>query len=476
MSLHTLSIKQAHEGLTQKKFSCKELTQSCLDRVNAQQESINAFITVTDEYALKQADAVDTKINQGSQLDILEGIPCGVKDNMLVQDILCTSGSKILSNYQAPYNATVIEKLKENGYVLIGKTNLDEFSMGSSTENSYFGPTKNPHDITRVPGGTSGGSAAAVADNQVIYALGSDTGGSIRQPAALCGCVGLKPTYGRISRYGLIAMTSSFDQIGPLTKNVHDAAYVLDALYGHDKRDATSVVRKEDYNFADIEPTVAGKRIGYAPSILVAGMDPEIKTAIEDSLKKLEQAGAELVEVELPHLKYSLAAYYLILFAESSSNLARFDGIRYGYRVDDDNLQDLYERTRGEGFGTEVQRRIMLGTYVLSAGYYDAFYKKAQKLRSLIMQDYANVFKQVDCLVTPTTPNPAFEIGSLTTDPLTMYLEDVYTVAINVAGVPALSMPCGMTSQTLPIGIQFIASHFNEKTLFEVAGGFEKLT
>lgn len=475
MDLHTLNIEQAHKGLVEKDFSCEELTKSSLKRAHDRNGEINSFITITEELALAQAKKVDEKITQGDKIGVLEGIPAALKDNITVQGVRSTAGSQMLKDYIAPYNATVVNRLSDAGYVLIGKTNMDEFAMGSSTENSSFGTTKNPHDITRVPGGSSGGSAAAVADDQVIYALGSDTGGSIRQPAALCGCVGFKPTYGRISRYGLMAMASSLDQIGPFTKTVRDSAFVFDALYGKDPHDTTSVKRKENHAFSEVEYSLQGKRIGYAPETLTDAIDPEIKKTFEDSLKQMQQAGAEIVEVSMPHLKYALAAYYLIVFAEVSSNMGRYDGIRYGQSIPGQDLHEMYEKTRGATLGKEVQRRIMLGTYVLSAGYYDAYYKKAQKLRSLIIQDYAQVFKQVDCFVTPTTPSTAFKLGEFIDDPLTLYLEDIYTVPLNVAGLPGMSVPAGMSSKNLPIGIQFVASHFNEKTLFEVAGGFEHL-
>lgn len=473
--LNELTLQKAHNALTTKQCSAEELTKACFDRIHDRQSDLKAFITLMEDSAYEQARLTDAKIARGEKIGVLEGVPCALKDNILVKDEICTAGSKMLKDYRAPYDATVIDRLRKSGSIFLGKTNMDEFAMGSSTENSFFGSTKNPYDMTRVTGGSSGGSAAAVADNQSIYSLGSDTGGSIRQPAAFCGLVGLKPTYGRVSRYGLIAMTSSFDQIGPLTKNITDSAIVFDAIYGHDKHDLTTISREESEPFSNINVDLRGKRIGYSPDIFVDGMDEEIKKTILDSLKKMENAGAEIVIVDIPHLRYALAAYYLIVPAEISSNLARFDGLRYGNGSDKKDLKSWYESVRAEGFGKEVQRRIILGTYVLSSGYYDAYYKRAQKLRGLLINEYNEAFRRVDCMVTPTTPSTAFSLGSHTDDPLTMYLEDIYTVSINVVGVPAISMPCGFSSHGLPIGIQFIAPHFGERALFSIGAGFESL-
>jgi len=473
--LHTLDIRQAHDGLVKKEFTAVALVEACLAQIDERQAEINAFITIDHEGARQQAQAVDEKIARGEEIGMLEGIPMAIKDNILVAGMRLTAGSRILGEYTASYDATVIERLRAAGAIILGKTNLDEFAMGSSSESSAYGVTRNPHNLECVPGGSSGGSAAAVADQQALCALGSDTGGSIRQPAGLCGIVGLKPTYGRVSRYGAVAMASSFDQIGPMTKTVDDAAILFDVLHGNDAHDNTTVDRGQEESFAHVDANIAGKRIGYIPSMMVEGMDPEIKARTEKTLKDLEKAGAELVEIELPHAKYALAAYYLIMPAEVSANLARFDGIRYGHREEATALNELYKKNRALGFGKEVKRRIMLGTYALSAGYYDAYYKKAQKLRELIMQDFNEAFKQVDCLVTPTTPNTAFKIGALIDDPLTMYLEDIFTVAANIAGVPAMSVPNGLSTQGLPIGIQVWARHFDERTVLSVGKAIESL-
>ncbi len=469
-----LSIKELHKGLVEKDFSCVDITKKFLKRIRERQDKINAFITIMDDYALSIAELVDKRLKENKEIDILEGIPCSIKDIILIKDFLCTAGSKILSNYKAVYDATVIKKLKKRNAVILGKTNLDEFAMGSSTEQSYYGPTKNPANLEYVPGGSSGGSAASVADYQAVYSLGTDTGGSVRQPSALCGVVGLKPTYGRVSRFGVIAMASSLDQIGPIAKNVEDVAIVFDAIYGFDKNDATSVQKKEDKSFSDLEFNLKGLKIGFNKE-WVKNVHKDIHNSIWHSIDLLEKNGAEIIEIDLKYLKYSLPAYYLIMPAEVSSNLARFDGIKYGYKAERATLQEIYKYTRGEGFGKEVQRRIMLGTYVLSAGYYDAYYKKAQKLRNLILQDYNQAFEKVDCIIMPTTPEPAFKIGELVNDPLTLYLQDIYTVSVNVAGLPAISVPCGKTKTNLPIGMQIIAKHFNERVLLDTAYSFENL-
>lgn len=470
-----LSITEIHEALVAKEISCVELTQMSLDRIKERNDEIFAFLSTDEQGALEQAKKVDEKIAAGENLGLLEGIPCGIKDNILIKGGVTTAATKILENYVAPYDAHVIEKLKSENAVFVGKTNMDELAMGSSTENSAFGPTKNPHDTTRVPGGTSGGSAAAVADGQVPYAIGSDTGGSIRQPAALCGVVGLKPTYGRVSRYGVMAMTSSFDQIGPIARNVKDAAIVFDAIYGKDNRDATSVDVQPSESFSNVQDNLSGVTLGYVPEMLFDGMNQEVKRAFFDAIEKLENAGATIKKVSLPNLSYSLAAYYLVVPAEISSNVARLDGIRYGSLQEKDNLEDQYKATRGAGFGPEVKRRIMLGTYVLSSGYYDAYYKKAQQVRKQLILDFKEMFKEVDCLLTPTTPTTAFKIGELKDDPLTMYLEDIYTVTANVVGIPGISVPCGKDSNNLPIGLQILGKHFDEKKILDVAYSFEKL-
>ncbi len=470
MKLNELTIKEAHEGLVAKKFSSVDLTKACLAEIKKLNKKLNAFITVTENEALAEAAAVDKKISKGGKIGILEGVPVALKDNILVKDIRATSGSKILENYIAAYDATVVEKLKAAGAVILGKTNLDEFAMGASTETSYFGPTKNPRDLTRVPGGSSGGSAAAVAANMCIWALGSDTGGSVRQPASFCGVVGMKPTYGAVSRYGLMAMASSLDQIGPITKTAEDAEIVFEAIRGKDEMDSTTVesesqkVRKSESGFE-----IKKLKIGLPKEYFVGGMDPAVEKCVRDAVEKLKKAGAKIVEVNLPHAEYALAVYYLIVPAEVSANMARYDGIRYGYRTEKaKNLLQTYLKTRAEGFGDEVKRRIMLGTYALSAGYYDAYYLQAQKMRTLIRQDFEKVFREVDCLVMPTSPTTAFKIGEKINDPLTMYLSDVFTVSANVAGLPAISVPCGEVKK-LPVGLQIMAPWFYEKNLFEIS-------
>ncbi len=468
MDLNELTIKQVHEGLIAKKFSSVDLTEACLKQIKKLNKKINAFVTVTEKEALEKAKEVDKKVATGQGIGILEGVPVAIKDNILVRDVRCTAASKILENYIAPYDATVVRKLKKAGVVILGKTNMDEFAMGSSTETSYFGPTRNPGDQTRVPGGSSGGSAAAVAANMCVYALGSDTGGSVRQPASFCGVVGLKPTYGAVSRYGLIAMASSLDQIGPVTKNVEDAQLVFDVISGHDIFDSTTVEKSKIKNQkSKIE--VKNLKVGVPREYFVSGMDREVEKCVRDAVKRLEKMGTKVQEVSLPHTKYALPVYYIIMPAEVSANLARYDGIRYGYRVGEaKTLLETYLKTRACGFGDEAKRRIMLGTYALSAGYYDAYYLQAQKMRTLIRRDFEEVFKSVDCLITPTSPTVAFKIGEKVDDPLTMYLSDIYTVSANVAGVPAISVPCGFAHR-LPVGLQIMGKWFEEEKILEVA-------
>lgn len=467
MKLNELTIEEAHDGLVVKKFTSVELTEACLVEIKKLNKKLNVFITVTEKEALAKAEAVDKKIAAGKKIGILEGVPMAIKDNILVKDIRCTSGSKILENYVASYDATVVEKLKTAGAVILGKTNLDEFAMGASTETSYFGVTKNPADTSRVSGGSSGGSAAAVAANMCIFALGSDTGGSVRQPASFCGVVGMKPTYGAVSRYGLMAMASSLDQIGPITKNVDDAKIVFDIIRGKDEMDSTTVERKSEK--ANKQISIKGLKVGLPKEYFIGGMDREVEKIIRATAAKLEKSGAKIVEVSLPHAKYALAVYYLIMPAEVSSNLARYDGVRYGYQTKKaKTLLEKYLKTRAEGFGDEAKRRIMLGTYALSAGYYDAYYLQAQKMRTLIREDFEKVFEDVDCLLTPTAPTTAFKIGEKIDDPLTMYLSDVFTVSANVAGLPAISVPAG-TAKKLPVGAQLMAPWFSEEKLFEIS-------
>ena len=463
--LTKLTIEQLHQGLKAKDFSSTELTQAFLKEVEKKDKDIGAFLTLMPESALEQAEEADRKIKKG-EIDLLTGIPCAIKDNIMIKGIRCTAGSRFLEEYVSPYDATVTKKLKERGAVFLGKTNLDEFAMGSSCENSAFHPTKNPRDLSRVPGGSSGGSAAAVAADMCAFALGSDTGGSIRQPASFCGIVGLKPTYGSVSRYGLIAFASSLDQVGPMTKSTEDARIVFESLRGLDKMDSTSVETKDTEELKKI-------RIGVPKEYFGKGLDPEIEKSIREAIAFYEKQGAEISEVSLPHTDYALACYYIIAPSEASANLARFDGIRYGKVAEGKNLMDYYFQNRTKGFGREVKRRIILGTYTLSAGYYDAYYKKALKVRTLIKRDFEKAFEKVDVILGPTSPCLPFKIGEKTADPLSMYLADVYTVSVNLAGLPAVSLPCG-TSQGLPVGMQLIAPAFKENNLFITAKIFEQ--
>ncbi|MDD5555225.1 MAG: Asp-tRNA(Asn)/Glu-tRNA(Gln) amidotransferase subunit GatA [Candidatus Pacebacteria bacterium] len=463
--LTKLTIKQLHQGLKAKDFSSTELTQAFLKEIEKKDKDIGAFLTLMPESALEQAEEADRKIKKG-EIDLLTGIPCAIKDNIMIKGIRCTAGSRFLEEYVSPYDATVTKKLKERGVVFLGKTNLDEFAMGSSCENSAFHPTKNPRDLSRVPGGSSGGSAAAVAADMCAFALGSDTGGSIRQPASFCGIVGLKPTYGSVSRYGLIAFASSLDQVGPMTKSTEDARIVFESLRGLDKMDSTSVETKDTEELKKI-------RIGVPKEYFGKGLDPEIEKSIREAIAFYEKQGAEISEVSLPHTDYALACYYIIAPSEASANLARFDGIRYGKVAEGKNLMDYYFQNRTKGFGREVKRRIILGTYTLSAGYYDAYYKKALKVRTLIKRDFEKAFEKVDVILGPTSPCLPFKIGEKTADPLSMYLADVYTVSVNLAGLPAVSLPCG-TSQGLPVGMQLIAPAFKENNLFITAKIFEQ--
>jgi len=466
-----LTIKEVYQGLIKKEFSATELYQVYLDNISQKDKSIRAFLIVSEDLALSQAKKIDKMISAGKKLPILAGVPGAIKDNILVKDIKCTAGSKILENYIAPYDATVIKKLKDQKAVILGKTNLDEFAMGSSTENSAFFPTKNPLDLERVPGGSSGGSAAAVAGNECVYALGSDTGGSIRLPASFCGVVGLKPTYGAVSRYGLIAFASSLDQIGPITKTVEDAKITFDAIRGRDEMDSTSVKIPKIENY---KLKIENLKLGVPKEYFIKGIDPEVERVIKAAIKKYEEAGAKIVEVSLPHTEYALPAYYIINPSEASANLARYDGIKYGHSTKKTgDLMEVYLKSRGEGFGQEVRRRIMLGTYALSAGYYEAYYLRAQKVRTLVKNDFEKVFKKVDALLTPVAPFLPFKAGEKNEDPLSMYLVDVYTVSVNLVGLPALSMPCGKVSK-LSVGLQIIGKPFEEEKILEIAGVYEK--
>nr|WP_242946639.1 MULTISPECIES: Asp-tRNA(Asn)/Glu-tRNA(Gln) amidotransferase subunit GatA [Carboxydocella] len=460
--------------LARKEISSVELTRAILDRIEQVDNQVQAFVTVTREQALAQAEEIDRRRQQGEELGPLAGIPFALKDNMCTRGIRTTCSSKILHNFIPPYNATVWDKLQAAGAVLVGKTNLDEFAMGSSTENSGFFPTHNPYDLERVPGGSSGGSAAAVAAGEALFSLGSDTGGSIRQPAAFCGLVGLKPTYGLVSRYGLIAFASSLDQIGPFARTVRDCALITQTIAGHDPKDSTSAgLPVPDYLQA-LEGGVKGLKVGVPREYYqVEGIQPEIRAAVEKTIKALEDLGAEVGECSLPHTRYALATYYLIAPAEASSNLARYDGVQYGLRVEGEDIVEMYKKTRSQGFGPEVKRRIMLGTYALSSGYYDAYYLKALKVRTLIKQDFDQAFARFDVLLSPTTPTVAFKFGEKAADPISMYLSDIFTMSSNLAGIPAISIPVGLTDG-LPVGVQFMGKAFDEATLFRVSYAVEQ--
>src|SRR2546425_1138178 len=478
MQLAGLTIHTLHDKLVSGEVRATALTEAVLQRLEAVEERVQAYITVTPELARQQAAAADEALARGEVCSPLQGIPLAIKDNICTTGVRTTCASRLLANFVPPYDATVMQRLRAAGAVCIGKANMDEFAMGSSTENSAFGPTRNPWGgFNYVPGGSSGGPAAAVAAALCIAALGSDPGGSIRLPAAMKGVVGLKPTYGRVSRFGLVAFASSLDQIGPLTKDVQDAALLLQVIAGHDMYDSTSAaVPVPDYRQA-LARGVRGLKLGVPREYFVAGMDAEVEQAVRSGTETLRELGAELVDVSLPHTRYAVATYYILANAEASSNLARYDGVRYGVRTPQAaNLLDMYMRTRAEGFGAEVKRRIMLGTYALSAGYYDAYYKKAQQLRTLFRQDFHQAFTQCDALLAPVAPTPAFRLGERLADPLQMYLADVFTIPVNLAGLPALSLPCGWTHQELPIGLQVIAPPFRETTLLQVAAAFEAAT
>ena len=475
--LTDLTIDDAAAGLRERTFSSEDLTRAVLARIEATEPALHSFITVTPELALEQARAADARRAAGTARGPLDGIPVGIKDIINAKGVRTTAGSRILESFISPYDATVARRLREAGAVWVGKTNCDEFAMGSSNENSAYGGARNPWDTTRVPGGSSGGSASAVAGRQCLGALGTDTGGSIRQPAAHCGVVGLKPTYGRVSRYGVIAYASSLDQVGPMARSVRDCAHLLGAIAGHDGLDSTSVPRPVPDYIAGLDGGVRGLRIGLPKEYFVEGMSPEVEQAVRTAVRQLESLGASIEEVSLPHTEYAVAAYYLIATAEASSNLARYDGTRYGLRVDEGNgLLAMYRQTRGAGFGAEVKRRIMLGTYALSAGYYDAFYLKGQKVRTLIRRDFEQVFARCQAIVTPTAPTTAFRLGEKTTDPLEMYLSDIFTISVNLAGLPGLSLPCGFDSQGLPIGLQIVGQPFDEETVLRTAHAYEQST
>jgi len=465
---YKMTIKEAAEGLRNKEFTSLELTQAYLNRIKEKDPEIKAYITITEDLALEQAKRADEMLKKGEG-NMLTGIPCAIKDNILIKGIKCTAGSKFLENYVAEYDATVITKLKESGAVFLGKTNLDEFAMGSSCENSAFFKTRNPHDLERVPGGSSGGSAAAVAGDLCVYALGSDTGGSIRQPASFCGINGIKPTYGTVSRYGLIAFASSLDQIGPMCKTSEDCKIVFDIIKGKDKMDSTST---DFVNNSKLDKL----RIGIPKEYFGEGLDREVEASVNEVISYLKANGAEVVDISLPNTDYALACYYIIAPAEASANLARFDGLRYGnnFEGEIETTKDIYLNNRTAGFGKEVKKRIMLGTYTLSSGYYDAYYKRALKVRTLIKQDFEKAFEKVDVILGPTSPCLPFKIGEKSDDPISMYLADIYTVSINLAGVPGISIPCGKSSNGLPIGLQLIGAPFEEEKLFTVSSLIQK--
>ena len=469
------SIRQIRNQVNSGERTTCAIVESALNNAEALNDSLNAFLEISHNGALQRAGEIDALEKGERQALPLGGVPIAIKDNICVRGLQTSCGSRILGPYHALYNATAIERLISAGAVIIGKTNCDEFAMGSSNENSAFGPVKNPWDTSRVPGGSSGGSAVAVASGIVPVALGSDTGGSVRQPASLCGVIGLKPTYGRVSRYGLVAFGSSLDQIGVFGRNAEDIAAVLKTIAGRDAHDSTSAdVPVTDYT-ADFDQALEGKRIGVSHALLGEGLDEEVRAAIEQAIAAYKDLGAEIVEIDLPHAKYAIAVYYIIATAEASSNLARYDGVRYGFRAEGaPALRDMYRKTRDEGFGPEVKRRIMLGTYVLSAGYYDAYYLKAQKVRSLIRNDFFRAFEKCDAVLTPTSPTPAFRFGEKVDDPLAMYLNDVYTVTANLAGVPGVSVPCGLSSANLPIGMQLLGPYWSEGTLLHLADAYQK--
>jgi aspartyl-tRNA(Asn)/glutamyl-tRNA(Gln) amidotransferase subunit A len=472
-----VSIRELHQQLTSKARSATEITQEALERVQQLEPKLHSFLAVTADQAIAQAQQVDAKIAAGETIGLLAGIPTGIKDNLCTKGIRTTCGSKILENFVPPYESTVTQKLQEAGAVMIGKTNLDEFAMGSSTENSAYQVTGNPWDISRVPGGSSGGSAAAVAGGECVVSLGSDTGGSIRQPASFCGVVGLKPTYGLVSRYGLVAYASSLDQIGPFGRTVEDAAILLQAIAGYDPKDSTSLkVEIPDYSKSLISD-LKGKKVGVIQETFGEGLDATVAEAVQTAIQQLQDLGAEIQEISCPRFRYGLPTYYVIAPSEASANLARYDGVKYGYRVKDpENLLSMYTQTRATGFGAEVKRRIMIGTYALSAGYYDAYYLKAQKVRTLIKEDFEKAFSQVDVLVCPTAPTTAFKAGEKTADPLSMYLSDLMTIPVNLAGLPGLSLPCGFDAQGLPIGLQIIGNVLREDQVLHTAYAYEQAT
>ena len=477
MEWNKLSISELQIKLRNNELTSEELTISVLKQIKNDEKHLNAFITIMEDYAIKQAKEIDKKLQAGEKLSPLAGIPIAIKDNICVKDFPMTCGSKILESFISPYNATAIKRLLDADAIIIGKTNMDEFAMGSSNENSHFNIVHNPHNLEYVPGGSSGGSAATVSANGAIIALGSETGGSVRQPAAFCGVIGAKPTYGRVSRYGLVAFASSLDQIGTLGRTVHDAALVLQTIAGIDEYDSTSAPVPVDNYLKELNKDIAGLTIGIPKEFFIEGIHKEIREALNNAIEIYKSLGANIIDVSLPHTKYGIPTYCIIAMAEASSNLARYDGVKYGYRTPNaKDLQNMYFKSRSEGFGEEVKRRIMLGTYALSSGYYDAYYLKAQKVRTLIKKDFDIVFEKCDALLAPTTPTPAFKIGEKANNPLEMYLSDILTATVNLSGVPAISIPCGFTKQKLPIGMQIITKHFEEAKMFRIAAAYEQMT
>ncbi len=474
--MHRKTILQARDDLKNKKYSACELLEAIYNRIDSVEEKVRSYIHLSKELALEQAKEADARLASGDDAPLL-GIPIALKDLICTKGSRTTCGSKILDNFVSPYDATVVKKLKEAGAVIIGKTNMDEFAMGSTTESSAYYPTANPWDLSRTPGGSSGGSAAAVAANECIAALGSDTGGSIRQPASFCGVTGLKPTYGRVSRFGLVAFASSFDQIGPVTKTVADAAYLSGIICGNDPMDSTSAnVSVPDF-MAGLEKNVKGLKVGLPKEYFSSGVDPEVLENVQNSIKALEKLGIEPVEIELPHTQYAVATYYILACAEASANLSRFDGVKYGFRSESSgDLNKMYTNTRQEGFGDEVKRRIILGAFALSSGYYDAYYIKGQKVRTLIKKDFDQAFEKCDFIAGPNSPVPAFKLNEKLNDPLQMYLSDIFTLSVNLAGLPGMSIPCGFTSQNLPVGLQLIGRPFDEETILNIGNQFQKET
>ena len=477
MEITELTVHELQEKLKNKELTIKEITKAYTDRINEKEKDVQAFVTVLTDEAEKRAEEIQNKIENGEIEGAFAGIPIGIKDNICTKGVKTTCSSRMLENFVSPYDATVMKNINNENMINLGKLNMDEFAMGGSTEYSYFKKTKNPWNLNKVPGGSSGGSAAAVASNMVPWALGSDTGGSIRQPSSFCGVVGLKPTYGLVSRYGLVAFASSLDQIGPITKDVRDSAMLLNIIAGHDKKDTTSVeIEKKDYTKC-LKNDVKGLKIGVPKEFFAEGINEEVKNTIYEAIEKYKELGAEVEEFSLDVAKYSLATYYIIACAEASSNLGRFDGIRYTYRTGEfKNLKELYKKSRSEGFGPEVKRRIILGTYVLSSGYYDAYYKKAQQVRTLVMNEFNKAFEKYDVILTPTSPTVAFDIGSKTSNPLEMYLSDICTVSVNIAGLPGISIPCGVDKEGMPIGMQLIGNKFAEETILNAAYTFEQAT